>query len=382
MDTAITYFAMLLGFGVIIANALKKVKIPDTFFLLLAGLMFSPTLLNLVDVPSMGDIPDFLRLFALIIIVFAGSFNLTMREFKKVSEIATKLAFIGVLVTTILLGYFAHTLLGLDWTAAFLLGAIVSGTSSEVVFSFRRDLHEDDLNILKVESIANAPLCVLLPLIFLDFYVNQALPTTYLSKFWLMMAGGVGTGVIIGFLAYKAFMTAEKEFSPLFSAALALVTYAMAVNAGGSGILAVAIAGLIAGNHKYPNKQAIRQFEDTLSSMLRISVLMLLGASITMTMPTVFELAFIAVALFAIRPFAVLLSYLGKAQISKERFKTLSLVAPRGIAAAAMAPLVLAYGLPGADMIVKMVFLMILVSVFSSSVAAKYLTPPPPKNNK
>lgn len=371
MDYVITYFATLLGFGVIIANALKKVNIPDTFLLLLAGLLFSPTLFDLVHVPAMGDVPDFLRLFALIIIVFAGSFNLSFKDFRKVSDIAIRLAFVGVLVTTFLLGYFAHTLLGLGWMAALLLGAIVSGTSSEVVFSFEKNLKDEPANILKVESIANSPLCVLLPLLFLDFYTQAAVPTAYLSKFWLMLAGGVGTGVIVGFLAGKILITAEKEFSPLFSSAIALVTYALAVNVGGSGILAVAVAGLIAGNLTYPYKKVIRHFDDTLSSMLRISVLMLLGASITMAFPTVREFAFLLIALFVVRPFAVLLSFLGQKDMAKDRFMTLSLVAPRGIAAAAMGPLVVAYAIPGADTVVKMVFLVILVTVLSSSIAAK-----------
>ncbi|RLJ08897.1 MAG: hypothetical protein DRP15_04430, partial [Candidatus Aenigmatarchaeota archaeon] len=82
---SITYFAFLLGFGVIVANLLKKIKIPDTFFLLLLGLLLGPTVfanpwvqqymnITLVDINAMGGIPDFLRVLALILIVFTGTF--------------------------------------------------------------------------------------------------------------------------------------------------------------------------------------------------------------------------------------------------------------------------------------------------------------------
>jgi NhaP-type Na+/H+ or K+/H+ antiporter len=67
-----TYFAFLLGFGVVVANLLKKAKIPDTFFLLLLGLVLGPTVfmnpfvmqyvnITLVDVTAMGSVPEGLQ---------------------------------------------------------------------------------------------------------------------------------------------------------------------------------------------------------------------------------------------------------------------------------------------------------------------------------
>lgn len=389
MTTALTltYFATLLGAGVLLANLFKKIRIPDTFFLLLAGLLFGPTALGLVDVVQMGDVPDFLRLLALIIIVYAGAFNMRMKTFKKVSDVAIRLAFIGVIITTIILGIASHYLLGLSWLASFLLGAIISGTSSEVVLAFEDIIpnvkHTRDT--LVVESIINSPLCVLIPLIIFDVLTSEAtggtvsLSVLYLSKFWLMVTAGVGTGIIIGYVTGKLMRLTEKEFTPLLAFALALLTYSFSVNVGGSGILAVATSGLIAGN-TLKRKAAIKKFDDAFSVMLRIAVFMLMGASIMLFpegglgVTPINILLFALIGLLIARPISVYLSRLGLEGLGRREFLITSLIGPRGIAAAAIAPLAITNNVPGANLIVTIVFLYILFSVLSSTIVAEVIS--------
>ena len=190
----------------------------------------------------MGDVPDFLRILALIIIVYAGSFNMRVRVFKKVSEPSLRLAFIGVLSTTILLALAAHFLFGLSWLASLILGAILGGTSSEVIIAFQDAIPKtsNTRDVLLAESILNSPLSVLIPLILFDIFTNQAtggnvsLSVFYLSKFWQMMSAGVGTGLIIGYATGRTMKFVEKELTPLLSFAVALVTYSLSVSVGGS----------------------------------------------------------------------------------------------------------------------------------------------------
>jgi NhaP-type Na+/H+ and K+/H+ antiporter len=54
-----------------------------------------------------------------------------------------------------------------------------------------------------------------------------------------------------------------SEYSSLILFAIALITYALAENVGGSGILAVAICGLVAGNFGFPEKDR----EDIITGM-------------------------------------------------------------------------------------------------------------------
>ena len=165
MVLIVSYFAFLLGFGVIVANMMKKVKIPDAFFLLLVGLACGPTIwkhpavaqyisITIVDVAAMADIPDFLRSLALVLIVFIGSFNLSFKELKKFSEVSVNLAFIMVILNTVVLGLAAKFLFDLSYLSAFLIGAIISGTDASVVLAFESSLkkHKNILTILTADK--------------------------------------------------------------------------------------------------------------------------------------------------------------------------------------------------------------------------------------
>ncbi|MBN1763275.1 MAG: cation:proton antiporter [Methanomicrobia archaeon] len=384
----ITHFAFLLGLGVLVANLFKKLRVPDTFFLLLVGLLLGPTIwtnpkvleyvsITPVDVASMGVVPDFLRILALIMVIFTGSFHLNFTVFKRFSGVATNLAITGVIFSTLLFGVAATLIFGLDIVPALLLGSVLSGTSSAVVFALKDTLQkrEEVLTILKVESVFNSPLCLLIPVLFLDL-IQRAPgaaiePFKYLTQFWQLIAAGVGTGLILGLIISKLLYKMLKDYSPLLSFALALVTYAAAENVGGSGMLAVGICGLVIGNRVFPFKEEMARFEDALSEMLRIAVFTLLGAQVLLILePRILLLEFIFFLLILVSRQAFVMPLLGELRPTLDaRSKVLvNYVAPRGIPAAAMAPLVAT--VIGNELIINIVFVVILLSVlFSTAIA-------------
>jgi cell volume regulation protein A len=395
---SVTYFAILLGFGVLIANVLRKARIPDAFFLLLLGLLLGPTFfmnpyiakfvsLNLVDVSAMGAIPDFLRMLALILVVFTSTFNLGFRVFKRLGNTSIKLAFFGVIFNTIFLGVAAQYIFGFDWVYSFLFAAVLSGTGAAVIFAFENTLKHSKkmLNILKVESIFNTPLGILLPVLFLDLVKIEpgALlePMKYLSQFWLMIAAGVGTGILIGIFVSKVMKDMLKEYSVLFMFSIALVTFALAENIGGSGMLAVAVCGLIAGDLVFTEKKEVKHFDDHLSELFRISVFTLLGAQVmlSLTIQDIQTVLIFFLIMFFSRPL-FLVPLLGKERkdFSKRDILFLSFVAPRGLPAAAMAPIVAAALITAgqatiASSIVNIIFLVVLLSVLFSTLSATIL---------
>ncbi|MBN2042876.1 MAG: cation:proton antiporter [Candidatus Aenigmarchaeota archaeon] len=400
----VTYFAFLLGFGVLIANVLKKAKIPDTFFLLLLGLVMGPTVflspmitqymsITLVDVSVMGDIPDFLRILALILVVFTGTFNLSMRVFQRVSDISVKLAFLGVFFNTVFFGIIASFMFQMNIIYALLLGAVVSGTGTGVLYAFETALskYKKVITVIKVESIFNSPLTVLLPILFLDLvYLEPGAllePLKYMTIFWQMIAAGVGTGLIIGFAVSKLLKSTLREYTPLLVFAIALITYAMAEAVGGSGMLAVAICGLIAGNMVFKDRddkerQEVKQFDDQLSEMLRISVFTLLGAQVALPLgdPMLLMAFIFFLIVFFSRPLFLIPS-LGKMRqsLSKRDMILMNFVSPRGLSAAAMAPLISTtmLSIPNlvnaeslATQMVNIIFIVVLLSVLFSTIVA------------
>lgn len=395
ISLVITYFAFLLGIGVLIANVLRKRNIPDDFFLVIFGLLVGPTIflqpaitavmsIKLVDVPAMGDIPGFLRLLALIFSVFTGTFNLNMRLFKRYSDISIKLAFGFVIFTTVVAGFAASWLFKMDLLYALLLGAIVSGTGTGVLFSVERALSKSKkaITLLKLESIFNTPVSVLIPILFLDLVYLQPgavmEPMKYMSEFWQMIAAGVGTGIVVGFGMAKIMKRMVQDYSVLMVLAISLLTYALAEGVGGSGMLAVAICGLMVGNMTFKERDDVRKFEDHFWEMLRISVLAMLGAEVALFMSwNDFMLALIFFAIvFLIRPLIVI-PILGKMRegMTMKDLIIISFIAPRGTDSAAIAPLVVAAlitaGSAGvAGTIMNITFIVIIFSILLSALIA------------
>ncbi len=406
LTLTITYFAFLLGLGVLTANLLKKKHIPDTFFLLIIGLLLGPTLyanpllmqyihMELVKVGEMGIVPDFMRLLALIMVVFTGTFSLGFRAFKKFSSVALNIAIVGVFLNTIFFGIVGHFVFNLGWGYSFLLAAILSGTCSSVVFVFEDVLseHKNALDILKVESILNSPLSVLLPIMLLGIMSMKdgALvePLKYVSDFWSMIVVGVGTGIIIGLGVYKLLKSMLREYTALLLFSIALITYALAELFGGSGMLAVAVCGLIAGDLVFPEKQEVERFDDQLSDVFRISVFTLLGAQVSLAFDIneiLLVLAFFAM-MFLFRPlFLSPIVRRSGSQFSRKELAIMSFISPRGLSAAAMAPIIGSFLISTAspeslqsvtEITARMnniIFLVILLSILASTITAKIVS--------
>jgi NhaP-type Na+/H+ or K+/H+ antiporter len=202
------------------------------------------------------------------------------------------------------------------------------------------------------------------------------------------VAVGVGTGIIIGLVISRFLKGLLTEYKPLFILAIALITYAVAENVGGSGMLAVAVCGLIAGNLAFPQKEKTRQFEDYFSEMLRISVFTLLGAQIILSFEATqflltllfFLLIFFSRPIFAIPSLGEKL----KADFNTKDLILISLAAPRGLAAAAMAPiaatiLISAGQTTIASQILNIIFYVIMFSIVASSVVAYFIKKTQPR---
>jgi cell volume regulation protein A len=203
--------------------------------------------------------------------------------------------------------------------------------------------------------------------------------TIVMKQFWQLIVAGVGTGVVVGLSVSELFKKMEKSLSPILGLAIALVTYALAGNVGGSGILAVAICALILGNRNIPFKETIGQFEDTLSTMLTISIFTFLGAQIVLniTAALLFKQAlFVALIIFLVRP-VIVFAITSKNEFSMFDRILMSMTGPRGAATAAVAAIPLTYALrdgltsliPEANIILVTAFFVIFFTMLSSTIA-------------
>ncbi|MDD5585278.1 MAG: cation:proton antiporter, partial [Candidatus Omnitrophica bacterium] len=112
-----------------------------------------------------------LGIIALIFIIFSGGLDTTWKSVEPLFLPGLILSTIGVLITAVVVGFFAMSVLKFSLFEGLLLGAIVSSTDAAAVFSVLRSkkisLKGDLKPLLELESGSNDPMAVFLTIGFL-----------------------------------------------------------------------------------------------------------------------------------------------------------------------------------------------------------------------
>ncbi|WP_424950788.1 potassium/proton antiporter [Deinococcus sp.] len=310
---------------------------------------------------------------ALALILFRGGLGTPWREVRPVLGSGLSLATVGVLLTTGLMAVFAHLAFGLPWLQALLLGAVVSSTDASAVFTVLKErrlgLHGQITPLLELESGGNDPMAVFLTLGLTSLIADPGLsPWSVVPLFLKQMLLGGLVGYVLGRASLWAINRLSLQFEGLYSVmtiALALIVFGAAAVLGGSGFLAVYIAGLILGNADFIHKRSLIAFHDGFSWLMQIGMFLTLGLLVNPheLLPTAgLALACALFLVFVARPVSV---YLGLA-FSSLPFQDRSMVAWVGLRGAV--PIVLATfpllaGVPGANMLFNVVFFIVGTSV-------------------
>ena len=179
---------------------------------------------------------------------------------------ALSLATIGVVVTTGLFGVAARYLTGFGWLESFLLGAAVASTDAAAVFFLLRagnlQLRDRVRSTLEIESGTNDPIAIFLTITLVEIIAAGADPEAEVLIVDLI-AGFIvhmGLGAIIGLLGGMAIVRLVSRLNldhgllPIFVLTLSLLVFAAGGAFGGSGFLAVYLAGLVAGQFEHPRR--------------------------------------------------------------------------------------------------------------------------------
>ncbi len=312
---------------------------------------------------------------ALAVILFDAGFNTKWRVFRKVAAPAVTLATLGVVVTTGLVGLAAHWIFDLPLAQAFLLGAIISSTDAAAVFFLLRaggiSLRERVRATLGVESGSNDPIAIFLAVSFVEFIALQSglagFTTQVILGFAVSMGVGIAVGVAGGWLLIRLLNGIELEAGlyPVFVLAGALMLFAVAGQIGGSGFVAVYVAGLVAGNQPVPYVAALRRFQDGMTWLGQILMFLVLGLLAT---PSEFaDIAWQAIGLalvliFLARPAAVLLCLLPFGFTLRE-MSFIGWVGLRGAVSILLAILPFLGGLENSQLFFNAAFMIVLTSL-------------------
>ena len=319
------------------------------------------------------DIAYLVGTLALAVIIFDGGMRTRREMFRVALWPAASLATLGVVVTAGLVGTFAAWMLGLHWMQGLLLGAIVGSTDAAAVFSLLRHagtgLKERVEATLEMESASNDPMAIFLTVALLELLatgrgeINATVLVSFARQFGLGALLGVAGGALLVWLINR--LTLATGLYPLLAVSGGLFIYAITAQIGGSGFLAVFLAGLMLGNSRMQAAQNILRVHDGLAWLSQIVLFLILG--LLLTPSELLEVATPAIAIAAFlmlvaRPAAVALSLLPFRFPWREQL-FISWVGLRGAVPVVLALFPLLYGADHARLYFNVAFFIVLISL-------------------
>lgn len=311
---------------------------------------------------------------ALGIILFDGGMRTHARTVRVGIGPGLALATVGVAVTTGIVALFAVWLLGFTWLEGLLLGAIVGSTDAAAVFSVMSarglEIKRRVSATLEIESGCNDPMAV-----FLTIVLVQAIAAGKTGLDWSIAGrlvaeftiGGV-TGLLGGYLMVQIINRLElaQALYPLLASSLALLIFAVTLAIGGSGFLAIYIAGLVMGNLQVHSSQNILRVHDGLAWLAQIGMFLVLG--LLATPHELIDVArpglLVALVLTLLARPAAVLACLAPFKLPWREQTFIAWMGLRGAVPIILGVFPLVAGLPGAWIYFNVAFFIVLVSLF------------------
>ena len=393
IDQIILLAAILIILGILSSKLSARLGLPVLVLFLMVGMLAGE------DGPGgivfdNAQIAHALGSLALAIILFDGGLQTPIASIKQVWKPASVLATLGVLVTAMITGAAAAYILDVSLLYGLLIGAIVGSTDAAAVFSLLRNagIHINPRlkATLEIESATNDPMAIFLTVGLLEVMVKGLEPETGLLMLFIQQMGiGSAVGLAAGWLSVRIINRIHLTTSglyPVMVAAFGLLSFGVAANLGGSGFLAIFIAGVVIGNSRFVFQRSTFLFHDGLAWLGQIVMFVFLGLLINPSslLDVWQEGLMIAIVLTLIaRPLSVIpvLKIFG---FNAREITLVSWVGLRGSVPIILAIYPLIYGLPGASLIFSVVFFVVLISATIQGSTLPWvaralgLTEPPP----
>ncbi len=374
--------AAVVVFGVGAQYLASRIHVPSVLLLLAGGVVAGPVLEIIEPEVLLGDALFPLVSLAVGILLFEGGLGLRFRELQADGRgPILRLITVGVLVTWVVGALGAAAFVGLDTNPAILLGAILVVSGPTVVLpllKFAR-VREPVNAILRWEGIFIDPVGATLAIVVLDAVIENEGTGASLERILTTAFAGTAAGLAGAALLtilFSRHLVPDNLHNP-FTLAIVVGAFAGAdLVRPEAGLFATTVMGVALANQRFAPVAHIREFEEDLGQLILAGLFIILGASIVPDQ--VFEHLWGAVALALLlilvaRPAAVYLSTVGSGLSFVER-AYLVCMAPRGIVAAAVSAIFaieLQEAGQGVEELVPVTFVVIIVTVSFSAVAAR-----------
>jgi cell volume regulation protein A len=392
VDEVIGTIALVVGIGLVARVLADLLRLPPMLLLIAAGAILGPHATGVIDVPLRSDGAQILLTLGIAFILFYGGINLSARVLSRTVVSLVLLVIPGVVLTSLIVGAVAGAAFSVPLLTGLMIGAALSPTDPAILIPLfeRLRLRPKVAQTIVAESALNDPTGAVLTL---ALAAGVAGAETSLGDpaldFLVDLGTSTGLGIVFGLLLALLVSSSRagiwRESSALVVVAVLGASWVSIDFAGGSGYLGAFVAGLIVGNMEELRLTMHRAHERDLRMLVRavtdvvvILVFVILGANLPFgeiqreALPAI---AVIATLILVARPLVVLgsLALDRRGRWTREELIFLAWTRETGVVPAALAGLLVARGVPDADLVVVVVSLAVVATLLIQSTTKPWL---------
>ena len=389
--------ALVLFFGFFAEFVFRKTGIPDVLFLIILGFVIGPNVLNYISSTQFIEVAPLFTTFTLLFLLFDGAFNIHLSSLIREFSNSFLLTLFNFVISTIVVGV-VMMFSGYSILISLLTGFILGGVSSSFVIPILKQLNisEHIYSLLTLESALTDVFCIVFSLTVLEIlnlggFGFQETFSQLAALFAIAGFIGAIAGVIWIFLTVKVF----KEPHYMVTIAYLLMVYVVTEFLRGNGAIATLFLGLVLKNSKQltfifkgiknpaykklKNKISKDQqvisvvkpqeqfFYDQISFLLKTFFFVYIGLLIDISDTRVLIIGGIISFILLFSRTASLL-FTKRIETDDPSLSLINSMFARGLAAAAITQVVLQAGLPQANFIASVTYVVITGTIILSSV--------------
>jgi cell volume regulation protein A len=383
-------FGLILGAGLVAQFIATFLRVPEMIVLVAVGGLIGPSVLGIVDNPLNGVGAQLIFTVGVAMILFHGGVGISLRVISQTAVGLGLLVLPGVVITAAIVAAVVAPIFGVSLLIAFMIGAVLASTDPAILIPLfeRLRLRPKVSQTVIAESAFNDVTGTVLVLTLVEVVeAGHFTVTAPVFEFFkeLALGGlvGVGAGLLLAYAVASATRAGIWDESPgvAILAVVALV-YFSSETLGGSAYLAAFVMGLIVGNmdefRLSQHEESEKMLEDFVGQVAEIAVLLVfvtLGINLPFDALSEYFLGgllVMAVFIFVARPVTILACLLPdrRGRWTRNEMVFLSWCRYTGVIPAAVASILLARGVEGAEIAVSLVALAVCATLLLQATTA------------
>ncbi len=362
-------FGVTLLLAVLLSSLAHRTILSTAVLFLAAGFLLGDGMTGVLHLHADDDIVSLLAELALFTVLFTDGMRVGWQDLRVAWKLPGRALALGLPLTLLLTAALAHWVVGLDWTASLLVGAVLSPTDPV----FAAALVGNDKvpgrlrHLLNVESGVNDGLA--LPFVIVLLALADRSGQVHVGEVAVELVVGVAIGIGVPLVALwlerLSFLSASMRYEPLNAVAIGLLVLGLAEVTHANLFLAAFAAGITVATYGHQQKEAFEEFGELVAELLKLVALLVFGTLVTPALLGDLGWSgwtFAVLALVAARPAALAVAFVGASLNVREQLAAMWF-GPKGFASVVYGLLVLDSGIDDAESLFHLIAATVALSI-------------------